>query len=513
MSEYNLASEEGKFNQNLINQVEEIKKGNETFSRELWVNIKDSDNNQQEVKETLVRSRLLEIVSKLNSFSHTFIENSYKGMQDVETMIIESKSKYLSECKKRSFLLHQKNDTENKIKAITEEIEKNQNDMKEESKDHDLNRISMIWFFLLMAIFAATEIVMYQKVFIIQESGDAQDLLPNIAAYGLASGFTVMIIWMAHLSGNILRHLNPTKDYEVTNTQAEVPSRIVKFLSLNARSLFLLFVILFVSMASMAAVAHLRASIIEQDIKKVELSKIQQSKVENIQSDNTEREIDELDGSKDSPSSVTVEKVERKFGNEFMQSQDAYYFTGLNVFIFVAGIFLAYKTHTSSPKYEEYETKDKQLNNYLNSLKAPKGYLKFLVKFGFYENTLYGIAKRIEYHQMNQLISAIKVYVEAENEYDKRIMSLKHLIDQIAVNFNVLTNHLFSSLESKFLVYNKEVFNDEKIKEIYESSKLLQDIEKELEAHKSRFDSSTLKESFNELICCQEFLNAGESND
>ena len=310
-------------------------------------------------KIQILEADYIDVKSQLDNKIEYELENHEKKRQSIEKEI-EQVDKDLQE-----------------YHAQRKEIEAAYHKVGEEKKiKGSLSRLSGFWFLFIMTIAGLAELAMYKNVFMSQEIGLVADLTQErkfyveLMAIAMATGFTVMIIWLAHKMGELLRHYDSALESEKKNYIFKP-----------------LFIALVVSMAILATV-EIRGNmhqILAKD-HKVEQLKDTMEDEKNPFKDNLESSEEGGFGSDDADgfgggfgdddaqeaSSASISKADQidTLRDEVNADKDAtaWLFTIINVFIVVGGLFLSYETHTSSRIYETIEKHIRKLEKLKKAL-------------------------------------------------------------------------------------------------------------------------------------------------
>jgi len=360
-----------------------------------------------------------------------------------------------------------------------------------------LSRLSGFWFLLIMGIAGIAELFMYKNVFLSQEIGlmaDRQEQdkqMLEFMALGMASGFTVMIIWLAHKMGEMLRHLDSAIESE------------------KKASYYKLGFIALVVSAAIFATVTLRGDMHTILAKDIQVNQIQNSMEDdkslfnNQESDTSEddseegfgsgeeesesgdgfgesggfgdtsedAQIDEEEATKTKP--LTKEEKIEKLRNEVNEDKNAtaWLFSVINIFIVVGGIFLSYETHTSSRVYEtiekhlakleklkkSLEKELKKLDNEIMSFKSSKInklFKELLLKAALYDKEVrtYNTYMHIFELKMQLVQDYIKkVYEEKKVAYTP-IEYLEVLQDRVTLDYRRELHHV-NNIE-EYMIYN-----------------------------------------------------------
>ncbi|MDF1878138.1 hypothetical protein JHD46_00635 [Sulfurimonas sp. SAG-AH-194-C20] len=415
----------------------------------------------REIKTNLVHSATVLWTRVVNS-SHSI----YKKIQILEADYIEVKSE-LDNKLDYELLNHEKKHTAvmQEVVVVDQELLEYNNQRKEIEKAYhkigekkiqkgSLNRLSAFWFLFVMGIAAIAELFMYKNVFLSQEIGlmadkAAQDKYTvELMALGMASGFTVMIIWLSHKLGELLRHFDSA-------TKGEVKSYIIKFL--------------FITLVLVSAIAV--TVVIRGDMHEI-LAKDQ--KVEQLQGevedagnpftdngggfDSDEEESgfgDEEDdsgfGSEDEEDSISPSKNSKQLQIQQLRDEvnadkgkTSLLFVIINIFIVVGGLFLSYETHTSSKIYETIEKHLKKLEKLKKSLeKELRNLDKELVKFK---------SKQIDRHFKSLLLKAAL--------YDKEVRTYNTYMQIFELKMQLIEDYIKKVYEEKGVEYSPISYTD-----------------------------------------------------
>lgn len=326
-----------------------------------------------------------------------------------------------------------------------------------------LNRLSGFWFLFIMGIAGLAELFMYKNVFLSQEIGlmadkQAQDkIIVEWMALGMASGFTVMIIWLAHKLGELLRHFDSA-------TKSEKNSYIFKFL----------FIVLVLSSAVWATVK------IRGDMHEI-LAKDQ--KVERLQgqledqgnpfassvdaednagdggfgsSDDADDDADTDDaggfGSDEEPQKSSAATLKTKSSeidelrNEVNVDKDktASLFFIINIFIVVGGMFLSYETHTSSRIYETIERHLKELEKLKKSL----------------EKELLKLDKELMLFKTKKINRLFRQLLLKAALYDKEVRTYNTYMNIFELKMQLIEDYVKKTYEEKDVPYSPISYKD-----------------------------------------------------
>ncbi len=260
-----------------------------------------------------------------------------------------------------------------------------------------LDRLSGWWFLFVMSVAGFAELFIYKNVFLSQEIGLRADLaaeekyMVQIMALGMALGFTVMLIWIAHKLGEMMRHYDSIID-------AERRVYLTKF-----------FMLMLVVILAIAATVDIRGKMHEILAKDQRIETLQrQTEISNDhkmfngtgkladedgdagglgdeesdeglsdgsglddddghggfgEEDEAEEAVSDNNDDKHLFAPSVSDKIE-SLRDAIVQEKDAtaWLFTIINIFMVVGGMFLSYATHTSSRVYETIEKRLKVLH-------------------------------------------------------------------------------------------------------------------------------------------------------
>jgi len=393
-------------------------------------------------------------------------------------------------------------DYENKRKALEEEISAIDVELEEynverkkieasyfvrnpeTSMNGSLNRIAPWVFLVVMVIAGLAELFMYKNVFMSQEIGFIADMSEEtkfhyeLMALGMATGFTAMIIWLAHKMGEILRHLDSAN-------RRERNWYIVKFVFIAA-----------VTSAAITATVKIRGDMhhilaIDQQIDQLQEARedAMAQKMfgddeagsgdtdesadnaggfgeEDEAGDETgfgeggfgdEEGFDEQENSTVSMTDSSKNSVESVNPEQRLRDQEisakgstAWLFSVINFFIVVGGVFLSYETHTSSKVYETIEKQIKRLEK--RKHKREKALLR-----------LDGKIEKFKHNTIDKLFNEL-LYRAAL--YDKEVRTYNTYLQIFEFKMQLVEDYLKNIYEAKGVAFKeihyKEIL-DEKI--------------------------------------------------
>lgn len=313
-----------------------------------------------------------------------------------------------------------------------------------------LSRIPHWVFWLVMIVAGGAELFIYKNVFMSQEIGLIADMpLENKIIYDamalmMATGFTVMLIWLAHKLGELLRHYDSA-------TQEEKFSYYIKggFISL-------------VVLAAIWATVVIRGDmheILAKD-KQIELlnekfndaspfeSDDEESGFGNEEEDNEDEEDSGFGNEEDSPAkTIKITQDKRELLREEInkdKGDTAWLFTIINIFIVVGGIFLSYETHTSSRIYETIESHIKKLEKLKLKLERELESLdKSIIKFK---------TKKVD-TLFNKLLLKAALY-------DKEVRTYNTYMQIFELKMQLIEDYIKKIYEEKGVKYDEIFFAD-----------------------------------------------------
>lgn len=410
----------------------------------------------REIKTNLLYSATV-LWTRVVNASHSI----YKKIQILEADYIEVKSELDNKIE------YELADYEKKRLAVQEEIEvvdKELQEYNEQRKEIEkayhkigekktqkgsLNRLNGFWFLFIMGIAGLAELFMYKNVFLSQEIGLMADkatqdkYIVDLMALGMASGFTVMIIWLAHKLGELLRHFDSA-------TKSEVKSYIIKFVFISC-----------VVVAAIVATVIIRGDmhkILSQDNKVEQLqgeiedskdafSQPQEEEDNGFGSDDEEDSDDEDAGfgsdEEDTKSVVSpvaskkaeIEELRNEVNDE--KGKTSLLFVIINIFIVVGGMFLSYETHTSSKIYETIERHLKMLEKHKKSL----------------EEELLRLERELMAFKHNKINRLFKELLLKAALYDKEVRTYNTYMQIFALKMQLVEDYIKKVYEEKGIEY------------------------------------------------------------
>jgi hypothetical protein len=152
-----------------------------------------------------------------------------------------------------------------------------------------------------------------------------------------------------------------------------------------------------------------------------------------------------------------------------MKGDLAYLFIAINLFIVVAGVFLAYEVHTSSIKYEALEGIIARLEKRRKKLLKRKKKLK----------------KKFSKTEKDEVMSIVKEYVESVNEFDEYSQVVKSHRIAIENIYIEMIYYLLGTMEEHNLLYDidemyLESFSPEDLSKRFEKEWKLEKVDMEV---------------------------------
>lgn len=422
--------------------------------------------NELEFVDREIRTNLLYAITllwtKVVNASHTL----YKKIQILEADYIDVRSQLDNKIEYELQNLEDKrHEIQREIKEVDKEIAEYDQQRKEIEREYhklgeektvkgSLNRLNGIWFLIIMSIAGAAELFMYKNVFLSQEIGlmadkpEQEKYMVELMALGMASGFTVMIIWLAHKLGELLRH------YE----SAIKSEKIGYWVKMSIISLAVF--------GAIYATVTIRAdmhTILAKDEKVTKIkAAIEQDNEQALFSDDASEDEDEDKGFGDDESeesNAALNKYDSKqqqieeLTNEVNQDKGktAWLFSIINIFIVIGGVFLSYETHTSSPIYETIEKHLAKLEKIKKSL----------------ERELKNIDEQIVHFKNREINPLFQKLLLKAALYDKEVRTYNTYMQIFQLKMQMIEDYIKKSYEEKGWDYSAVSYVellDEKIK-------------------------------------------------
>jgi len=382
---------------------------------------------EKKVNRFSLERQLMKITTSLYKEFHSHVDPIRIKIQAVESKVMTSRFRLHEFARgicsaKKNVERHNKEikEMDDNLTQHTSTLRKIENELNDVEFRGDLRRLPMWVFIVLMTVAGFAEIMVYYNVFLSQEIGlkvdrtDSTELMIYLgSAFVMALGFTVMLIWLAHKMGMMLRQVGSVHP-------SEKFAYWIKFIVIAATvigAIVSTVVIRGQMHTIMAKDAKIQKILDKEESSLIESMLVDDSEESDDENDDLLDEDDSDDGFSDddgfgeddeTESSVsTEEKLRMEINQE--KGETAYLFIVINIFIVVAGTFLAYATHTSSIQYEAIESM------VLRIKKRRKKSLKELKKL---EALLY--KKEIDF-----LVPIIEEYVVNVNDYDELSQEMK----------------------------------------------------------------------------------------
>ena len=416
----------------------------------------------REIRTNLLHGATL-LWTKVVNESHSI----YKKIQILEADFIEVKSELDNKIDYELKSYEKKHsEIEEEIKSVNEELAEYSAQRKEIEKEYhkvgdaklvkgSLNRLHGFWFLFIMGIAGLAELFMYKNVFLSQEIGLMADRLAQDKvivewmALGMASGFTVMIIWLAHKLGELLRHYDSSIESEK-----------------NAYRFKFLFIV-FVVVAAIYSTVEIRGQMHEILAKDQKVEQLQgeledagglfsdsedESGFGSDEEDEDSFGSDEEDGfgSEDEETSLTSVDSKHsqidKLRDEVNADKDntAGLFFIINIFIVVGGLFLSYETHTSSRIYETIEKHTRALEKLKKSL----------------ENELLTLERNLTQFKSSSINTLFKKLLLKAALYDKEVRTYNTYMQIFELKMQLIEQYIKKVYEEKEMEYTPISYKD-----------------------------------------------------
>jgi hypothetical protein len=469
-----------------------------------------------------VEEKLRFVTNSLWDAFQGVIEPIRKKIQGLESAILVNRYKLDESLKKHCQSIVGMKRVENELDEIEEDLYRHRKDMRyieehcnsEEAKG-DLKRLPMWVFLLLMTIVGLAEIVVYFNVFLSQEVGLISQLdsdIDRIKYYAFAGvmavGFTVMMIWLAHKLGMMLRqYVSVHKEMRLAYWTKFIVISIIVIVAIIATVQIRgkMHVILAEELKLQKMIDNFGSEIsmddnsdsgmaVDEDVSMGDdMSMDDEIKMEEPQEKNTPKETEDK---KEKPNleNLTANQIDMITDKiSKMKGDLAYLFIAINLFIVVAGVFLAYEVHTSSIKYEALEGIIARLE------KRRKKLLKRKKK----------LAKKFSKTEKDEVMAIVKEYVESVNEFDEYSQVVKSHRIAIENIYIEMIYYLLGTMEEHNLLYDidenyLEDFTPDDLSERFEKEWKLEKVDMEVPEvmHVNNIDE------FIESFRCEKDMNA-----
>ncbi len=481
-------------NMNFDSERESLKKRIDEDVRALYTD-------ERKLNKFQVNEKLLFITNNLWDSFQSIIGPIRKTIQGLESDILLNRFNLDETLKKHCKSKEDFKRAEKDLLDVEENLDKHRKQMQkiEESSytdggETDLKRLPFWVFGTLMGVVGVAEVIVYFYVFQSQEIIGPEQVYTfwdrvkyDGFPFLMALGFTVMMIWLAHKLGMMLRQ------YSAINKNNKT-GYIAKFI-----------VIFVVVIAAILATVEIRGKMHEITYIQKQITQYQDNvgigetmgnmdEVMN-ETDDSDMSMDmgmsntadmSMDMSDDSSNAVVKAKKEEMSDNTKLDKNNslpttqeglerlvsqlkgnlASLFIFINLFIVVAGIFLSYEVHTSSIKYEALESMIGRL------IKRKKELMKEKNKS---EN-------KLDENEKKELLSVLETYVQSVNTYDENsqvVKSLRTSIENIYVEMvyymlGVMSEHnLLTELDFEYI----EQFSPEYLVQRFKDEWKLEDID------------------------------------
>ncbi len=439
-------------------------------------NVRTLYTDERTLNKFQINEKLLFVTNSLWTHFQELIGPMRKKIQDLESQVLVNRYNLDETLKKHCKSKVDFKRAEYELGKVEENIDSHRNEMlrienycNDDEAEGDLKRLPMWVFFVLMTVVGFAEIVVYFNVFLSQEIGLMSDLDSNwekikyyIFAGMMATGFTVMLIWLSHKLGMMLR--------QYTSIHKKI--RFAYWLKFT--------IIFVVVLSAIWATVNIRGKM-HQILDKEHRIEVVRDGDDSIASmsmamdddnsmtmnddsgtmdddvgmtDDSAMSMDDATDNTKTASSVRQTKEMNKLEPEtesslrnainMMKGDLAQLFIIINLFIVVAGIFLSYEVHTSNVKYEALEGMINRLE------KRRKKLLKIKEKS----------EKDLLKNEKGELLSILKQYVESVNKFDEYSQIIKTFrisienvyIEMVYYMFGTMQEHnLLADLDEKYL--------------------------------------------------------------
>jgi len=431
----------------------------EELKQRIDENIRKLYTDERKLNKFQIDEKLLFITNNLWDSFQQIIEPIRKKIQKLESDILVNRYNLNETLKKHCKSKEDFKRAERDLIDVEENLNKHRKEMQKieehcngEEAEGDLKRLPFWVFVVLMSIVGLAEMVVYYYVFQSQEmmgKSDVYTTLDRIMYYGfplvMALGFTVMMIWLSHKLGMMLRqytsvHKKIRQAYWIKFGVIFVVVAVAIFATVEIRK-------------QMHEIMYIQNKIVKMQDASMDISAMMDSGKmggeSGMDTSDMSMDMDMEDESADMTMDDDVDSLKSSIDNEalkkevetkikeqntsFPETEDglqllvtklkgnlAMLFLAINFFIVVAGIFLAYEVHTSSIKYEALEGMIERLEKKREKLlKIKNEYEKALSK-----------------NEKNELLQVLQKYVESVNtfdEYSQVVKSLRVSIENIYI--------------------------------------------------------------------------------
>ena len=502
---------------NFDKEKEELKKQIDIDARSLYTD-------ERKLNKFQLNEKLFFVTNSLWDSFQNELNPKRQKIQNLESDILINRYQLDETLKKHCQSKQNFKRAEKELDDVEQNLDRHRLEMKNieeycntEESEGDLKRLPMWVFWLLMTIVGLAELSVYYYVFLSQEIGlgiEFEDLGEKVLYYGtawvMAIGFTVMLIWLSHKLGMMLRqyvsvHKNVKKSY------------IIRYVVISI-VIFAAIVSTVMMRAKMHQITDIRDQIKILRDKGFETSLLsmedigntfkdvaiknntminEEMEMENSLGDQNEMEMNIDDSTKSSANSTKVSSEIDKPKSEsslreainLMKGDLAYLFIFINLFIVIAGIFLSYAVHTSSIKYEALEGMIKRLHKRRETLVKTKQKLE----------------QELLKNEKGELLSIVTKFVQSVNEFDEYsqiIKSYKIYIENVYIEMvyymigTMLEHDLFANIDEKTLEEYRPEYLSERFSREWKLERI--DIEVPEVIHANNMDE------YLELFKCQE---------
>ncbi len=482
---------------NFDKETEELKKAIDEDARKTYAD-------ERKLNDFQLNEKLMFVTNTLWNTFHDVIDPIRKNIQKLESGILINRYKLEDVLQQHCTEKMAIESVNSELKNVEDNLDHHHSDMREIEhtcngidSEGDLRRLPSWVFFVLMGIVGLAEVIVYYNVFLSQEFGGLGgntplDRIRRIAfALIMAGGFTIMIIWLSHKLGMLLRqytsvHQNVKYGYKI---KAGVISLVV--------------------IAAIISTVVIRSHVHEIDSMETKYEKLDNSYGDSIENDEGEEEevedsfFGEATSTKDISKTQTqaisskkndLDKLADKITE--LKSKLAKYFIVINLMIVIAGIFLSYEIHTSSVKYEALESMIARLERRREKLQKKKN----------------KIEKDLMKKEKSNVVNILTQYVESVNTFDgysQEVKTLKRHIENVYIQMvyymlgSMKEYNLLSEFDDNYLKQYSPDFLAERFNNEWKLDKIYMEVNEVMHINNidefiETFKCSSLKEKSNE---------------
>ena len=444
-------------------EKKELKKRIDEDVRQLYTD-------ERKLNKFQINEKLLFITNNLWDSFQSVISPMRKKIQELESEILVSRYNLDETLRKHCKSKEDFKRAEKELHEVEENIDKHRKEMQSIEEKYnkgnaegDLKRLPFWVFIVLMSIVGIAEITIYFYVFQSQEIKDLTTIIDPIDRamyYGfpliMATGFTVMMIWLAHKLGMMLRqyasiHKNLQQAYwikfiviavvvtaaiwatvEIRGKMHEImyiQNKIVEMQENGGIDL---------SMGGNPAKSNNSDDVMEDDMSMDMSDEMSIDGKEESLDDKKETLKKELAAQAMTESNGTLPKTQE--GLEYLVTQLkgelAKLFILINLFVVIAGVFLAYEVHTSSVHYEALESMIDRLEKRRKELQKVKSEAE----------------KALSKNEKDELMQVLNQYVKAVNTFDEYSQTVKTLKVAIQNVYIEMVYYMLGAMEEHNLL-------------------------------------------------------------